>query len=328
MLSAGGRSARLSLLVVPVLLLAACGGSTVASRTTQAGRVAPVGHGTGSVLSTPAAALPTPESDSCEEPNAFDAGSFPDVPKVDNAYYPLTPGTQYLLDGTVVGDDGVKHPHRIETTVTDLTKTIDGVHTIVIFDRDLQGTTVQESEIYFEAQDASGTTWNMGEYPEKYDPSGALQGAPKAWLPGQAAAQPGISMLARPKTGTPTYNEGLAPSVDFKDCATVVDTGRHTCAGPRCYDNVVVVDEYAPDQQGDGHQEKFMAPGIGNIQVAAAGGVDPEALQLTSVSKLCPDALAKVDQLALAEDQRAYAANPGLWGSTGHAAQTLSAPGC
>ncbi len=329
MLSVGGRSARLSVLVVPLLLLAACGGTNAASRTTQAGRVAPVtGPRSGAVLSTPAAILPTPESDSCEEPTPFDAASFPDVPKVDNTYYPLVPGTQFRLDGTVVGDDGVKHPHRIETTVTDLTKTIDGVHTVVLFDRDLQGSTVQKSEIYFQAQDASGAAWNMGEYPEKYTPAGALDGAPKAWLPGQAGAEPGLSMPAHPKTGTPTYNEGLAPSVDFKDCATIVDTGRHTCAGPKCYDNVVVVDEYAPDQQGDGHQEKFMAPGIGNIQVAAAGGVDPEALQLTSASKLCAEALAKIDQLALQEDQRAYAAMPSLWGSTTPAAQTLSASGC
>ena len=51
-----------------------------------------------------------------------------------------------------------------------------------------------------------------------------------------------------------------------------METGRSTCAGLTCFDGVVVVDEYAPLERGDGHQEKFMAPGIGTVRVAAAGG--------------------------------------------------------
>jgi hypothetical protein len=330
MIRQGVRSACLGVLVLPALLLAACGSAASISPGATAGRAGPPGEidaGTGTVLSTPAAALPTPESSTCDTVPAFDAGAFPEVPRVDNPYLPLVPGMQYLLDGTAVGDDGRTHPHRIETTVTNLTKTIDGVRTVVLFDRDLQGDTVQESEIYFEAQDRDGTVWNLGEYPEEYS-NGTLKGAPRSWLPGVAGAHPGISMPARPRTGTPTYPEGLAPSVGFKDCATVVDTGRHTCAGPRCYDDVVVVDEYAPLQAGDGHQEKFMAPGLGTVQVAATGGADPEALQLTSATRLCPDELARVDALALQEDQRAFQMARGLWGGTAPAAQTLPAGAC
>jgi hypothetical protein len=279
------------------------------------------------VLSTPAGALSTPVSSTCDAVAAFDAGGFPDIPSIDNTYLPLAPGTQYLLDGTAVGDDGTKHPHRIETTVTNLTKMIDGVRTIVLFDRDLEGTTLQESEIYFAAQDRVGTVWNLGEYPEEYS-NGTLAGAPTSWLPGVAGAHPGIAMPAHPQTGTPTYNEGIAPSVGFKDCATVVDGGRHTCAGPKCYDGVVVIDEYALLEPGDGHQEKFMAPGLGTVQVAAAGGGDPEALELTSATKLCPDALASVDALALQEDQRAYAMARGLWNGTAPATATLPSGAC
>jgi hypothetical protein len=326
------RSACLGMLVVPGLLLAACGSATAVSTGATAGQAGLAGQpggapGTGTVLSTPAGALPTPESSTCDTVPAFDAHAFPDVPGGDNPYLPLTPGMQYLLDGTAVGDDGKVHPHRIETTVTNLTKVVDGVRSVVLFDRDLQSGTVEESEIYFEAQDRDGTVWNLGEYPEEYA-NGKLTGAPKSWLPGVSGAHPGISMPAHPQTGTATYPEGIAPSVGFKDCATVVDTGRRTCAGPTCYSNVVVVDEYAPLQPGDGHQEKFLAPGVGTVQVAAAGGADPEALQLTSASRLCSADLARVDALALQEDQRAFTSARGLWGGTGPATQTLPAPAC
>jgi hypothetical protein len=323
------RCACLGMLVLPGLLLAACGSATRATSgaTATAGATAADTSGSGALLSTPAAALPTPESSSCDTVPAFDAHAFPLVPTGHNPYLPLVPGMQFILDGTAVGDDGKARPHRIETTVTNLTKVVDGVRTVVLFDRDLQDGAVQESEIYFEAEDRSGTVWNLGEYPEEY-PNGRLIGAPKSWLPGVAGAHPGIAMPAHPQIGTPTYPEGIAPSVGFKDCGTVVDTGRRTCAGPRCYGNVVVVDEYAPLQVGDGHQEKFMAPGLGTVQVAAAGGADPEALQLSSATRLCPADLASVDALALQEDQRAFHAAPALWGGTTPAAATLPAPSC
>jgi len=322
----GVRSARLSVLVVPVLLLAACGGPRPPSTGTAARpATAPETPQTGTVLSTPAGALSTPQSATCDAVPAFDASAFAQVPKVDNVHLPLSPGMQYLYDGTAVGDDGKPHPHRIETTVTTLTKSVDGVAALVLFDRDLEDGVLQESEIYFEAQDRDGAVWNLGEYPEEYT-DGRLTGAPKGWLGGVAGAHPGMSMPAHPQTGTPTYAEGIAPSAGFKDCATVVDTGRHTCAGASCYDGVVVIDEYAPLQAGDGHQQKFVAPGVGNVLVGAAGGTDPEALHLTSAKRLCADQLATVDGLALQEDQRAYGS--ALWGGTTPAAQTLSAPAC
>ena len=317
----------LSLLIVPGVLLAACGGATAPSIGQVAKHAAAVigGPSRGTVVSTPPAALATPVSATCDTAPAVDTAAFPTTPRIDNRYLPLTPGKQYLLDGAVVGDDGKKHPHRIETTVTDLTKTIDGVHTVVVFDRDLEDGAMQESEIYFEAQDGTGTVWNFGEYPEEYA-NGTLKGAPRSWLPGVAGAVPGISMPAHPQTGTATYTEGLAPAVPFKDCATVVGLGRTTCAISKCYEDVVVIDEYAPLQAGDGHQEKFMAAGVGTIRVAAAGGVDPEALQLTSSAVLCAADLARIDALALQEDQRAYTTRGDVWSGTEAGSQTLSAP--
>src|SRR5947199_8807452 len=117
------RSAWLSLLIVPGLLLV-----TSAPAAATGARAA--------VPAAPAAATPPPPPATNCSPVALHPTHFPASPKIDNKLYPLVPGTQFFLDGSVVADDGTVHPHRIATTVTDMTKVIDGVNTLVMFDVD------------------------------------------------------------------------------------------------------------------------------------------------------------------------------------------------
>jgi hypothetical protein len=210
-----------------------------------------------------------------------------------------------VLTGVVVADDGRRHPHRIETTMTDLTKVIDGVRTAVVFERDTEDGELTESENFFVAQDRDGTVWNLGQSPELYD-QGKLTGAPRTWLSGVAGAHAGIAMLAMPRIDTGTYQEGLSPQVKWHDCATVIKMNQRICIMAKCYDNVLVTDEYAPLEQGDGHQEKSYAPGIGTIRTDPVGGVGQETLELSTVAQLCANDLAKVSQQALEQDRRAY----------------------
>ena len=260
-------------------------------------------------------------------PLPLDRKDFPDRPKIDNKFLPYVPGTQFHLDGSVVLADGKPHPHRIETTVTDLTKVIDGVRTMVIFDVDIQDKKVIESELFFVAQDSDGTAWTFGEYPEEHSPGKPVV-APRTWISGVDGARAGIAMLAQPRVGTPTFLQGLAPKVQFKDCATVFKTGQHTCVPLKCYNDVLVTDEFAPLDPEGGHQRKFFAPGVGTIRVAAAGGVDPEALQLTKAAKLCPAEFAKVRDQALKQDHRGYTVAKDVYGKTPPAKQTLYAQTC
>jgi hypothetical protein len=255
-------------------------------------------------------------------PPALQRSSFPKTPRVDNRFLPLVPGMQFFLDGFVTSDDGTRHPHRIDTTVTRLTKVIDGVNTIVVFDRDIEDGQLTESEVFFVAQDDRGTVWNLGEYPEEYD-SGQLMGAPSTWLSGVANARAGMAMIATPRVGSSTYLQGLAQDVGFKDCATVFGTGQRVCVPVRCYEEVLVTDEFAPLKPRDGHQRKFYAPGVGNIKVAAAGGVDPEALELSRAARLCPTEFSTVQALALDQDRRGYQVANDLYGSTQPASETL-----
>jgi hypothetical protein len=273
----------------------------------------------------PAAASST--ASSCGPVPKLDRSSFPDRPKVDNRFLPLVPGMQYLLDGVVLDTLGNPHSHRIETTVTDLTKVIDGVRSIVVFDRDIQDGVLTESEIFFQAQDRDGTVWLLGEYPEEYS-GGVLSGAPRTWLSGVTGSHAGIAMLAHPRTGSGVHIQGFAPSVGFFDCASVFKTGRSTCVPAGCYDGVLITDEFAPNDPAGGHQRKYYAPGVGSVRVSAAGGVDPETLTLTSATRLCAGTFAKVRSDALKQDRRAYRVAPEVYGESPRARDTLPAPNC
>jgi len=265
-----------------------------------------------------------PAATACSSIQRFNPASFPAVPRINNRYLPWTPGMHFVVDGFVTGDDGLRHPHRIETTVTDLTKVINGVRTLVAFDVDIQDGVVAESELFFQGQATDGMVWNIGEYPEEYD-GGVLAGAPSTWMTGIAGAKGGIGMLARPVLGTPAYSQGVASSVGFDDCAVVFATGQHTCVPVRCYDNVLVTDEWAPRDPAGGHQRKFYAPGVGVIRIAAVGGVSPEVAQLTRVTRLCGSSLGRIRQVAIAQDVRGYQVSPNVYGKTPRVQRTLTA---
>jgi hypothetical protein len=144
-------------------------------------------------------------------------------------------------------------------TVTDLTKVIDGVRNVVLYDLDYNAGNLVEAELAFHAQDDGGNVWNMGEYPEEYD-DGKFTGAPDTWITGLAGARAGVIMRAAPRVGTSSYLQGWAPAIEFNDTAKVLKVGQRTCVPARCYDDVLVTDEYSPDEP-DAHQQKFYAPG-------------------------------------------------------------------
>ena len=81
--------------------------------------------------------------------------------------FPLALGTQYTYQGKIV-EGGETKPHSVTFTVTGLTKVVDGVPTVVAWDRDFLEGELQEQELALFAQDDQGDLWNFGEYPEEY----------------------------------------------------------------------------------------------------------------------------------------------------------------
>ena len=235
---------------------------------------------------------------------------------VTNAMFPLRPGTEFSYQGRVA-EGGRSSPHTVTFTVTSLTKVVDGVRTVVAWDRDYYGGKLKEQELAFFAQDDQGNVWNFGEYPEEYSARGRFTGAPDTWIRGTAGAYGGLHMLARPVPGA-RYREGLVPRIEFDDVSMVATGGQATCVPAGCYRGVLRVNEWSPNDPASGIQVKYYAPGVGLVRVGALGGDSREYLTLASVRHLSVPQLAAVRAAALAIDHRAYRVS-GVYRATGPA---------
>jgi len=239
----------------------------------------------------------------CSPATVFDASNFTHSTVVNNQWYPLFPGTQYILEGRADRGGGVL-PHRVVLVVTDLVKVIDGVPCVVLWDRDFQENELVEAELAFHTQDNDGNVWNLGEYPEEYD-GGAFTGAPNTWISGLADAEGGIIVQGDPTLGN-KFLQGYVPSIDFLDCAKVFKTGESTCVPTGCYSNVLVISERSPLEPGSGKQLKYYAPGVGNVQIGAVGDKEKETLVLVEKRMLDATELSVAREEALRLDTHAY----------------------
>jgi hypothetical protein len=300
-------------LVLPVLL-GACGGGQPASSPTVQSSNSPTQSS-----STPAAASPSSSRAKQVTEKDFRAANFPAAPKVDNQWYPLTPGTQYVLQGKANRGRG-NLPHEVVFTVTDLVKVINGVPTVVLWDVDTNEGEVQEAELAFQAQDNEGNVWLLGEYPEEYE-DGKFATAESTWFSGLEGAKPGVLMRANPQPRTSSYLQGLAPKIEFQDKAKVSKTGLRTCVPEKCYNDVLLIEEWNPLEPESGKQLKYYASSVGNVRVGAIGDPEAEELVLTKVVKLSPEALAKARAAALKLEKHAYQVSPKLYGKTPRSTQ-------
>jgi hypothetical protein len=221
--------------------------------------------------------------------------------QVTNKFLPLTPGLQFTLTGTTLAGQ-----HEVVFTVTNVTKWINHVRTIVLWDRDFQDGALAEEELAFMAQDRDGNVWSLGEYPEEHADDGSVS-APRTWLAGQQDAIAGVLMRADPEPNTTTYLQGLAPAVEFIDKARIDKADQRVCVPVACYDGVLVVDEWDPSAQPqDGHQFKYHAPGVGVVKIEGRGGTEVETLVLTKRRTLSSEEMKAATARAIQLDRRAY----------------------
>jgi hypothetical protein len=237
---------------------------------------------------------------------AFDHNNFDSSTNVDNKWLPLQPGTQWVYKG-FTQEDKERVPVRVVQTVTDLTKVVNGVRTVVVWDVDYKDGKVKESEIIFFAQDKDGNVWLLGELVENYDDAEFVGGS--AWIAGMDGSHAGIMMKADPRPGTPSYSQGFAPPpFNWADRAAVEKVVQKACVPAGCYKDVLVIAESSKHEGPDAQQLKYYAPGVGYIRVGWRGKGEKlrETLELTEIVKLTPDALAKARAEALEIEKRAY----------------------
>ncbi len=202
---------------------------------------------------------------------AFDHNNFDSSATVDNKWFPLQPGTQLVYKG-FTQEDEKRVPARVVQTVTDLTKVVNGVRLVEIYeDGDFKGSS--------------------------------------AWIAGMDGSSPGIMMKVDPRPGTPSYSQGYAPPpFNWTDRATVEKAGQKVCVAAGCYKDVLVIVEGSKGEGPDAQQLKYYAPGVGYIKVGWRGKGEKlrETLELAEIVKLTPDALAKARAEALEIEKRAY----------------------
>lgn len=234
----------------------------------------------------------------------FNPSNFSRSTIIDNEWFPLKPGRRVVYEG-FTNEEGRPVPHRLISTVTDLTKVIDGVRTVVIWETDYAVGKLVETEIAFLAQDNDGNVWRLGEYPEEWE-NGKFVKAP-AWIHGRDGARAGISMQAKPRKGTPSYSQGWAPAVSWTDRGVVDQVGQKVCVRLGCYEDVLVIAEFNKEEP-DAYQLKYYARGVGNIRTGWRGKGEKvqETLDLVELTQLDAAALAQARAAALKLDQRAY----------------------
>ena len=315
--SGGARLAmRASVLLAAAGLVAGCGGSAGPSA------ARPSGTGAGANPSGPAAGSSAPSSETSAPSGGrptrarFDPQSFGTPGRGPNRWLPLAPGTQWVREGaTDVGHRRV--PHRVVSTVTSVSKTVDGVRTIAVYDLDVDAGQVTQESLDYYAEDDAANVWYLGSYTEQVE-GGRYVSVQDAWLAGVDGGRPGILMPGEPRTGTPPFSIARPPGEDG-DVAQVVKTGQRTCVPFRCFTGVLVVREgksSAPD-----NEFKYYAPGVGQVLNTPRSASQHRDLEkLVNLTRLSAAGLDEVNAAALKLDRHARTQKPKVFGGSSPAA--------
>jgi hypothetical protein len=199
----------------------------------------------------------------------FSASNFSDPLTIDNPYFPLIAGTTYTYKAETT--DGCEvNP----VTVTYDTREIDGVTVRVVHDQVFDGETcttdpsaLTENTFDYYAQDDAGNVWYLGE--DTFDCEGANSCIPGegSWTAGVNGGEPGIIMLASPRSGD-TYRQEFLEGV-AEDQATVTSVGvtaklRRDDAIQSSFSKCIVTKEFTDLEKGS-IGSKTYCPNIGVV---------------------------------------------------------------
>lgn len=189
---------------------------------------------------------------------------------IDNPYMPLAAGQTRTYQ---VGDE------RVEVTVTGSTRTVMGIETVVVRDREYRGTNlIEDTEDWF-AQDSEGNVWYFGEATAECS-GGGIANRAGSWEAGVDGAQPGIVMLTAPRIGDFYRQEFYRGHAE--DVARVRELGATADHDGRTYRDVLITEDFTALEPGK-LEHKSYAPGIGLIEELDVGGGAP--IRLTSLTE-------------------------------------------
>ena len=235
----------------------------------------------------------------------FDPRNFSQAATGANKWFPLQPGYQSVREGAL--NRGHRRlSHRRVYTVTDVYKEVNGVHTVLVLDQDVDGSEVAEQAVDYLAEDRTGNVWYLGSYTEAYE-GGQFVNVNDAWLAGIRGGRPGILMLAAPGVGT-RYAQAYVPGEGSAQ-AKVSKTAQKKCVPFKCYTDVLIIEE--------GGENVFYAPGVGAIKTEPRrSGGENETEELINLTQLTQQGLAEFSAEALKLDEHARMTARQVFGDT------------
>ena len=171
-----------------------------------------------------------------------------------NPWFSLMPGDQSTFEG---GDT------RLVITVLDETRTVDGVQTRVIEEREWdEGQLEEVSRNFFALSKRTNGVYYFGEEVDIYD-DGQLSRHEGAWLSGEHGAHFGLLMPGEPLLGS-RYAQEIAPDVAM-DRAEVVGLAETLTTPAGKFTGCLKTEETSP-LEPKSREHKLYAAGVGLIQ--------------------------------------------------------------
>ena len=178
------------------------------------------------------------------------------VSRVDNKYWPLTPGTAFHYRGM----RGTT-PQTDDEVVTHQKREILGIGATVVRDTVSERGRPVERTLDFYAQDDQGNVWYLGE--DSFElKNGRFVKASDSWRSGVDGAKPGIIMPADPEAGE-SYRQEYYPPGEALDQARVLGYRGPVTVPYRTFRRSLVTSEFSPLEPQT--EQKYYVAGIGEI---------------------------------------------------------------
>jgi hypothetical protein len=171
-----------------------------------------------------------------------------------NTYFILEPGCRLTYQD---GKD------TLTITVLDETKTVDGVKTRIVEERETKNGKLSEvSRNYFAIDKATNDVYYFGEDVDDYDADGKVTGHGGSWLSGVGGAKFGLMMPGKPKVGNRYYQE-LAPKVAM-DRGEVLSLTEEVKVPAGTFKNCIKIRDSSALESGA--EDKLYAPDVGLLK--------------------------------------------------------------
>jgi hypothetical protein len=203
------------------------------------------------------------------EPVTLDPADF--VDRIDNPFLPFLPGSRWVYRET----DAEGARQRVKVTVTDRTRSIEGIDATVVHDKVTERGALVENTFDWYAQDACGNVWYLGENTKEYE-DGEVVSTEGSWEHGVDGAMAGVVMPADPQVGLVYRQEYYAGEAEDRGEIVSLDEQAQVPFGH--FRPVIMTKDTTPLHPRV-LEFKFYAEGVGVVlAVGISGGSDREEL--------------------------------------------------